>query len=350
MPDTTLLGFLARFSSFSTQSEVLCTQGLAYLLRSHEDARSALAHKIQAVTGVAVGGSLAWLAEATQRDGGIPDLEARTPDADGNPVIKIEAKLGAVLQQAQLHSYAADLRKRNSGESVLLVLVPTGRKRTVRQVTREAFDQSGSDPWQLRHDASSGRIVVSIISWDELFSALKRGECERFRYELEALQAMYNALSNDYVAPLASDEDLRKWRTRETDFVQLVDQVTRRMSARSRVLPMQTEILEQLSPDQEPLEYRRRYVCPFPDDASCYSIGVRDPFENSRTPIWLRFHKDTGDFKVIRQRLESSDLDLVESNGHSWLPLNVDLDISGQEMIERLVARTEEILRIAFDL
>jgi hypothetical protein len=43
MTTPTLLGYLARFSSFSTQSEVLCTQGLAYLLREHADARSALA-------------------------------------------------------------------------------------------------------------------------------------------------------------------------------------------------------------------------------------------------------------------------------------------------------------------
>ena len=42
---TTLLGYLARFSSFSIQSELLCTQGLAYLLQTHKVARTALAHR-----------------------------------------------------------------------------------------------------------------------------------------------------------------------------------------------------------------------------------------------------------------------------------------------------------------
>jgi hypothetical protein len=44
---STLLGYLARFASFSAQSEVLCTQGLAYLLQEHEEARTALAGEVE---------------------------------------------------------------------------------------------------------------------------------------------------------------------------------------------------------------------------------------------------------------------------------------------------------------
>ena len=47
---TTLLGHPSHFGSFSTQSELLCTQGLAYLLQTHEDARSALADEVEART------------------------------------------------------------------------------------------------------------------------------------------------------------------------------------------------------------------------------------------------------------------------------------------------------------
>jgi hypothetical protein len=70
MTEPTLLGYLARFCSFTTQSEVLCTQGLAYLLREYEDARSALARKVEARTGVEIGDSLTWLPEVKQADGG----------------------------------------------------------------------------------------------------------------------------------------------------------------------------------------------------------------------------------------------------------------------------------------
>ena len=45
MTTPTLLGYLAKFGSFSKQSEVLCTQGLAYLLQTHEDAHSAMASR-----------------------------------------------------------------------------------------------------------------------------------------------------------------------------------------------------------------------------------------------------------------------------------------------------------------
>ena len=68
MTTPALLGYLARFGSFSTQSEVLCTQGLAYLLLEHEDARSAMAGEVKARTGIGIGDSLTWLAEARQDD------------------------------------------------------------------------------------------------------------------------------------------------------------------------------------------------------------------------------------------------------------------------------------------
>ena len=71
----TLLGHLSQFGSFSTQGEVLCTQGLAYLLREHPDARSAFAAEIASATGAKIGDDLTWRAEARQeRDRGRPDL------------------------------------------------------------------------------------------------------------------------------------------------------------------------------------------------------------------------------------------------------------------------------------
>ena len=347
MTTPTLLGYLAQFSSFSTQSEVLCTQGLAYLLQTYKDARSALAEEVEARTGIGIGDSLTWLAEARQDDGRIPDLEARK--AGEVPVVKIEAKLGAKLLPEQLQSYEADLRKRNSDDTALLVLVPKGRTAEAAKVTAEAFCQSGSGPWRLTDEHSSGIVVIAVISWDELFAALQSGKATRFRYELEQLQAMYTELRGNFIAPLASDEDLRKRESCATNFVELVNQVTRRLTKLHRIYPMRLESLEQVSPERKPGEYHLRYVCSFVDDAApCYSIGIRDSFAEWVTPIWLRFHRDTGNFRLVRQRIESSDLRSLKSGGHIWIPLDVPLDVSGEQMIQSLVEQAEEVLRMAY--
>jgi hypothetical protein len=341
---TTLLGYLARFASFSSQSEVLCTEGLAYLLRTHADARSALADEVQIRAGTAIGKSVTWLGQAPQPDGGIPDLEART--ADGIPVVKIEAKLGAELGLGQLESYAADLRGRNNGNSALLVLVPKAQIAKFARATADSLNLSGSGPWRV---TDGHRIGIAVISWDELFAVLHSGATDRFLYELEQLQAMYYELSSDFIAPLASDEDLSQWKSSDTNFVKLVDQVTRRLTNQHRVYPMQTESIEQGLPEGGSGEYRFRYVCPCASKAtSCFSIGARDSFAEWLTPIWMRFHKDTGNFRLIRQCIESSDLRSLESSGHVWIPLDVPRDVSGEAMIDKLVGQAEKIMQVAY--
>jgi hypothetical protein len=344
MTTPTLLGYLAKFGSFSMQSELLCTQGLTYLLQTYGDARSALADELQTRTGVRIGDSLTWLPEALQDDGGRPDLEARRDDEV--PVVKIEAKLGAELLPDQLQSYVADLRNRNRGEAALLVLVPKSRTAEAARLTAEAFDLSGAGPWQVTDGHRTG---IAVISWDELFTALRGCKTERLHHELDQLQSMYHELSSDFIAPLASDEDLREWSSSETNFVKLVDQVTRRLTKQHRIYPMRVESLEQVSPDREPGEYHMRYVCSSADDAaSCYSIGVRDSFAEWVTPIWMRFHRDTGSFRVIRQRIETSSLKCLKSGGHIWIPMHIPFDVSGKQMIQALVEQAEEVLRVTY--
>ena len=315
MMTPTLLGYLANFGSFSTQSELLCTQGLTYLLQTYKSARSALADEVKARTGIGIGDSLAWLPEAQQADKAKPDREART--ADGIPVVKIEAKLGAELGADQLQSYVADLRERNSGETVMLVLVPKGRTAEAAQVATTAFGPSESGSWRVTDGRFSGIALISIISWDELFACLRAGKGERFLFELEQLQAMYHVLSGDFIAPLNSNEEVLRWRERETDFLNVIDQVTRRLTTKHQIYPMGSEPLEGASHESVPGDYRRRFVCSFDDDVeSCFCIGLRDPFSEWVTPIWMRFHRDTGNFRNIRQRIEASTLRWLDSGGH----------------------------------
>jgi hypothetical protein len=231
----------------------------------------------------------------------------------------------------------------------MLILVPKARSTEAAKVTAAAFGQSGSGPWQLTDEHPSGIVVIAVISWDELFAALRVGKVERFHLELEQLEAMYHELRSDFIAPLASDEDLRQWRSCETDFAKLVDQVTRCLTEQHRIYPMRLESLEQVSPELEPGEYHMRYVCSSVDDAaSCYSIGVRDSFAEWVTPIWMRFHRDTGNFKLICQRIESSNLRSIVSGGHIWIPLDVQRNVSGEQMIEALVEKAQEVLCVAY--
>jgi hypothetical protein len=358
MKTSTLLGYLAQFGSFSAQSEVLCTQGLTYLLRTHAEAHALMAKEVEARTGVVIDDSLEWHPEKEQEDKARPDLEACTADEDEVPFVKIEAKLGAELTANQLKSYAADLRNRNKDNAALLVLVPKGRIPEAARETAKAFGQSESGQWRVTDGQPSGIAVISVISWNELFKALRGGKSERFRYELEQLEAMYRVLRGDDIAPLAGEEELRQWWERETDFHNVVDQATRKLTTRERLLPMRFEPFE---PDELPKDasqewqqgYRLRYVGPSSNNvASFYSIGVRDySFAKWVTPIWMRFHKATGDFQDIRQRIkasEASSLRWLESGGHIWIPLDVPLDVSGEQMVQRLVEQAEEVVRVAY--
>ena len=112
---------------------------------------------------------------------------------------------------------------------------------------------------------------------------------------------------------------------------------------------MWVESLELVSPEREPGKYHLRYVCSSIDHAApCYSIGIRDSFAEWVTPIRMRFHRDTGNFRLIRQRIKLSNLRSLESGGHIWIPLDVPRDVSVELMIEALVEQAEKVLRVAY--
>lgn len=350
-----MLGYLAQFASFRIQSEVLCTQGLTHILQTHKDARTAMAAVVKQHTGVVIDDSLTWIPEAKQADGARPDLEARTPTAAKTPFVKIEAKLGAQLFPAQLHSYARDLLARNPNETALLVLVDKGRMAEAADTTVGAFQLSGPGPLHYSDGRDTGAVFIAIISWDELFAALKTGEDKRFRFELEQLQAMYRELSGDYIAPLASVEELAEWRSRAADFINLVDQATRRLTRHHKLLPLRLEPFEprerpEDAPDDWEQEgYKLRYVCASPKYPSAYySIGVRDSFAEPVTPVWMRFHKDTDQFRKIRKRIAASKVRSFESGGHVWIPLDVPVDVPQEQMVQSLVGQAEDVVKVAF--
>ena len=91
---------MAKFSSFSTQSELLCTQGLAYLLKAHEQARTALASEVQIRTGVHIAEALTWLPEVAQA--AYEKAQNQLTTGSGNLVVRTQKlkKLGAKAKKA----------------------------------------------------------------------------------------------------------------------------------------------------------------------------------------------------------------------------------------------------------
>lgn len=335
-----LMSHLAHFSSISKQGELLCTQGLTYLLRNPDACRAFAVHVSEQI-GRPVDAELTWRAEARQRDGGRCDLQA---PAEGNPQIKIEAKLGAPFGAGQLRSYVADLCVDGG---LLLVLVPRHRAAEIIASVSKEFTRSGEGPWLLGDQPG---CLVGVIYWEDILDALNTVCSEPFSGDLAQFQAMYRALSGRDIEPITSDAEILAWRQKEGDYLNLVDRVTRRLTQDGQVLPIG---LDRRRADSEGAchSYQRRYVClPFGNEQSCFSIGVRDPFEGHKTPIWLRFHLRTPGFTEIRDRLRASSLsrELLESGGHIWVPLHVLLNLDGDRQVASLMKQAERVVEASY--
>lgn len=336
MSKRTVAGYLAQSGWLSQHGEVLCTQGLTFLLND-SGLRDAFGRYLSDRTGVAIDGDAAWLAEARQADNGRPDLEARRRDK--SPVVKIEAKLGAALERSQLESYACDLEERNVGESVLAVLVPHTRLREAEGFAREVFPAGCSGPcWRIEGQ----RIAVTVLSWEYVFEVMGMAAEASVRCDVEQLHGMYLVLAGLDFVPLTSLNDLNDWAARADDGLALSDLVTKRLGGPGKLLPIGTE---RITEGDQVVEYRRRYVCTvIADETPCYSIGVRRPFIGHTTPIWLRFHWNTPGFPDIRSNLLASPAHgqcVVESGGHVWLPLDPSQGVGG------LVEKARDISGVA---
>ena len=341
----TLLGHLTQFSTLQSQGEVLCTQGLAFLLQNPGTA-TVFAAALGRWSAAAVPAGLSWRAEAYQiEDAGRPDLEGCTPD--GTPVVKVEAKLGAGLSPAQLRSYALNLVLR-SGGGILLVLVPAHRLAEAAFTVAEAFGISGDAPW--RSDSFPG-VTVTVMSWEKLF--LDLGAAGSSPDSVLSLREMYEAITGYVIKPLAGPEALQRWMDRERDFIELVDRSTRCLQQDHGCWmgPFgQETTVDDLG--EKLYRYYRRYLCrpvqggrqPF------FSIGVRPPFEGWETPVWLRFNRTTPLFTQIRDRLMASDLSsrVILSAGHAWLPLDVPFESDEETMVSSLVRQTLPVIDVAY--
>ncbi len=128
------------------------------------------------------------------------------------------------------------------------------------------------------------------------------------------------------------------------DYEKLVDVVTRQLSREKQLLPMIEVALKGTHDSHLNANYKHRHICRmFQEKESCYAIGVRDPYDQFETPIWMRIHKKTGYFREILQQLRAAHIEFVSSGGHIWIPMTVPLNISSEDSIQALVTQAVEI-------
>ena len=178
MTSVGILGFLARH--FKAPAEVVATEGLCYLLQRHEVARDAVVAAL--ATELVTRGprqDLLYQPGALGRDTGIVDLEGRVR-VRGRPLISIEGKLSAPLQDTQPVGYAERLQDGGA----LLFVCPVQRVGRLRGIlcdrVRDAqmlADSGGwkPDPSGIEWVAMTGSRRLGITSWTLLLSLIKDG-------------------------------------------------------------------------------------------------------------------------------------------------------------------------------
>ena len=134
-----LLGRIAEFGWFMQQGEPAATQALAMLLED-EPLREAFVRDLEDRTGTDLNAVSYFVPEAVHEDGARPDLEGL--DDEGQPLIVVEAKFWAALEQGQVRSYLADQASRlgASVQGVFVLLVPTSRVEEAQSVLNEATE------------------------------------------------------------------------------------------------------------------------------------------------------------------------------------------------------------------
>lgn len=335
-----LLGRIAEFGWFMQQGEPAATQALAMLL---EDAplREAFVRDLEDRTGTNLGAVTYFVPEAVHEDGARPDLEGL--DDDGQPLIVVEAKFWAALEQGQVRSYLADQASRlGSGISgVFVLLVPMSRVGEAQSVLNQAT----------RDGSSSGLPAKTLVlSWDECIRLCEEAiaglpDAADMGGDLVQFRAMCTTLGGLVIAPLGSVSFGDAWREREQDLRQLVREVTDHFMPPGSRWPMSSEVGYE----------HRRYIPGYlsngtVDSGANCSVGIGTRFaDEGQTLFWLRYHRRTPDFELVKARLSRSSYAprMRTDDRHLWLPLDARPDAAGPELVQDLVAQISSIIATA---
>lgn len=329
--------------SLASQGELLCTQGLAHIV-NHPSAGTPFLRWLEQVSGLRLPPSLEWRAEVIQGDAARPDLEGRHGDAAW---VKVEAKLGAILDYKQLSSFAGHLS--DPQRHLLVVLVPAKRRAEALRLLRDKHRVAGKArrlPLTVQ-----GRTAV-VVTWEQVFRKLGSTANRHVAGDLRQLAGLYHGLVERQILPFAPDEISDG--SRDGDLVQLVDKVTRHYSARlgHAVMPLGTETLPNPVGATGQYAYHRRYVVKSAGGIQIsLGVGVRHPFDGSETRVWARIAAGNAKLADLKRKLLRgpwpAGRSACMSGGDLWFPLAVPADAGSDAMLRSLSDQIDRIWAVA---
>ena len=315
-----LLGALLQHGIVRGQPEVIATRAVVLLLEGRRVAQR-LTRWLAQRGGVALADELAYRAESGVAGGGRVDIAAS--DDTGLQVV-LEAKFGAPLGADQLLAYARAL-----DGPLLGVLVPDHRR-----------PQAAAALHAVEAELASMGVTGVVLTWDELMEALETAGADAGDVaQLRSLCAAAGGMDIGHFDRHALEEGRH---ARLDDLHAICDRVTSRLHlelAGGRVFPFQTR-------DGDFTGFR--YVCP-QRGAYCFAIGVRSWESAREAPIWMRWHRDTGEVSAAQldERLANAGFTSRRDDGHVWVPLKVEPATDAPSIIDDLAAQALRLDAIA---
>jgi hypothetical protein len=310
------------------------------LLLEEPALRDALLRHLGEITGLDLGAVRLFQAELVQDDLARPDLVGW--DDRGQPLVVIEAKFGASLTSAQLQAYMThQTAKLDVGtRGVLTVLVPSYRRPEAEAVLNTVGGEGDESTALIRP------VTACVLTWDGLLGVLDGAVAElpaddrdAVRCDVRQLRALCETMVGLDIPPLgvvATGDSA--WQDRETDLKRLVDEASAKFH-QERLAPLGVE-------RWPGFEYYRRYLPGRSGGGQC-SVGVAGGLPV--TPFWLRYHRETPNFRIFADRIMASRFAAAAGGdgGHLWLPLQVSADRSGATIVGELIEGIEAIRAVA---
>ncbi|MBX3196462.1 MAG: hypothetical protein KF727_15360 [Microbacteriaceae bacterium] len=275
--------------------------------------------------------------EVIHPEAGRTDIEGQDPS--GRPLLIIEAKFAAPLTDGQIARYlSAQEMAIGAGPQGLVLLVPDWRVELTRGLVANL------------DSAALGSSSIDVLSWFEVLDAI------------EAVAMRMPQGSRSLLADLVQLRDLVMRRTVDTKVVSAAiagAEWQERRDGLERFVDVVTQTLADMTGvARGPQIANRSYAfapayylrAPGPVPGTYYAVGLDADFSSAGlTPLWIRFHKETGGRKAvkeIRARLGESRFSsgMRFEGGHVWVPIDLPPDVAAGRLVERAVSDIREVL------
>ena len=343
MPNQSLFGHIV--AKFSDQQENLATESLHYILEQHSARDAFLRFVAQIAPGL--GPITRFETQSGKDKSARPDMVGK--DANGHPVLVVEAKFWAGLTAQQPVAYINNLPE--DQRAILLFIAPEKRLTTLwpelvsrckdagLELTTEAPDETA---WQLVR-LTAGH-TLALTSWRSLLAYLLQVAQAENQTEvvsdIRQLQGLCDYMDATAFLPLQSEELTASTGTRIMQYCQLVDDITERLVAEGIA---SIKGLRATSIRGAYLRYMRIH------GFGCWmSFSTALWSERRSTPLWFSVKgPDWQPSSEARERLQRLEMEvpprLIIMDDHVVVPLYLPLGAEKAHVVEALLAQVKEI-------